>query len=67
MGRISLAGGKAPLQLHVRCFWLWDEERRPQLAALALTSAPITVLAPATSIVSGQMNGFGMTGRSDEE
>jgi hypothetical protein len=67
MEGISLAGGKAPLQLHVKCFWLWDEERRPQLAALALTSAPITVFAPATSIVSGQMNGFGMTGRSDEE
>jgi len=67
MEGISLAGGKAPLQLHVGCFWLWDEERRPQLAALALTSVPLAVAAPATSLISGQMNGFGVTGRSDEE
>jgi hypothetical protein len=30
---ISLAGSKAPLQLHVGCFWIWEEERRPQLAS----------------------------------
>jgi hypothetical protein len=40
MEGISLAGGKAPLQLHVACFWLWDEERRPQLASRGPTSAP---------------------------
>jgi hypothetical protein len=67
MEGISLAGGKAALQLHVGCFWLWDEERRPQLAALALSDAPIAVSAPATSLINGQMNGCGVTGRSDEE
>ncbi len=33
MEGISLAGGKAPLQLHVGCFWIWEQERQPQLAA----------------------------------
>jgi hypothetical protein len=33
MEGISLAGSKAPLQLHVGCFWIWEQERRPQLAA----------------------------------
>jgi hypothetical protein len=40
MEGVSLAGGKAPLQLHVGCFWLWEEERRPQLASHGSTSAP---------------------------
>lgn len=25
---IALAGGRKPLQLHVQCFGIWDEERR---------------------------------------
>ena len=25
---ISLTGGRKPLQLHVKCFGIWDEERR---------------------------------------
>jgi hypothetical protein len=29
---ISLAGGKRPLQLHARCFWIWEAERRPRVA-----------------------------------
>jgi hypothetical protein len=45
MEGISLAGGKGPLQLHVGCFWLWESERRPQLASSELTSAPVPVSA----------------------
>jgi hypothetical protein len=41
MEGVSLAGGKRPLQLHVGCFWLWEEERRPQLAARGPTSSPV--------------------------
>ena len=39
MEGISLAGGKIPLQLHVKCFWIWEEERRPQLASQAAEPA----------------------------
>ena len=28
MEGISLAGGRKPLQMHVKCFGIWDEERR---------------------------------------
>jgi hypothetical protein len=28
MEGISLANGKKPLQLHVRCFYYWDAQRR---------------------------------------
>ena len=27
MEGIALAGGRTPLQMHVRCFGIWDEER----------------------------------------
>ena len=40
MEGISLAPAKAPLQLHVACFWMWEEERRPQLASRGPTTAP---------------------------
>jgi hypothetical protein len=32
MERISLADGRRPPQLHARCFWLWESERRDQPA-----------------------------------
>ena len=41
MEGISLAGGKGILQLHVACFWMWEEERRPQLASREPTNAPV--------------------------
>lgn len=28
MEGIALEGGRKPLQLHVKCFGIWDEERR---------------------------------------
>jgi hypothetical protein len=28
MEGIALGGGRKPLQMHVRCFAIWDEERR---------------------------------------
>ena len=34
MEGISLAPGKKPLQMHVGCFYLWDEERRISTATL---------------------------------
>jgi hypothetical protein len=69
---ISLAGGKRPLQLHTPCFRIWETERRPQLASDALPSAPVLASAPGRrrgppSIISGQMNGYGVTRRDDEE
>jgi hypothetical protein len=69
---ISLAGGKRPLQLHTTCFRIWETERRPQLASDALPSAPVLASAPGRrrgppSIISGQMNGYGVTRRDDEE
>jgi hypothetical protein len=33
MEGISLARGRAPLQLHARCFGIWESERRSRLAA----------------------------------
>jgi hypothetical protein len=58
---ISLAGGKRPLQLHVRCFGIWDSERRPQLASHELTTAPVIASGPGRgappSFISNQMNG----------
>jgi hypothetical protein len=61
MEGISLADGKRPLQLHVGCFWLWESERRPQLASSELTSAPVPVSAPGRrgppSPLKAQMNG----------
>jgi hypothetical protein len=70
MEGISLADGKRPLQLHVECLWLWESERRPQLASQELTSAPIIATAPGRqgppSLLSDQMNGSGVTGRGAE-
>jgi hypothetical protein len=67
---ISLAGGPRPLQLHVQCFWLWESERGRQLAPQELT-APNLASAPgrraSPSIISGQMNGLGVTRSRDEE
>jgi hypothetical protein len=41
MEGISLAPGKKPLQMHVGCFYLWDEERRISTAtAVALSNPP---------------------------
>lgn len=58
---VSLAGGKRPLQLHVRCFWIWESERRPQLASHELTTAPVIASGPGRgappSLISNQMNG----------
>lgn len=58
---ISLAGGKRPLQLHVRCFWIWESERRPQLAFHELTTAPVIASGPRRgappSLIRNQMNG----------
>jgi hypothetical protein len=60
-----LAVGKQPLQLHAKCFWLWEAERRPQVASDALTTAPVMASVPgrraSPSIISSQMNGFGVT------
>ena len=67
---ISLAGGKRPLQLHVRCFWLWESERRQQLAPQELTTPPVIASAPgqraSPSVIGGQMNGLGETRSRDE-
>ena len=41
MEGISLAPGKKPLQMHVACFYLWDEERRTATATLG---SPSTLL-----------------------
>jgi len=46
VGGISLAGGKRPLQLHVRCFRIWESERRPQLASHEWTTAPVIASGP---------------------
>jgi hypothetical protein len=35
MEGISLVPGKKPLQMHVGCFHLWDDERRRCSAAVA--------------------------------
>jgi hypothetical protein len=67
---ISLAGGPRPLQLHVRCFWLWESERRQQLAPQELTTPPVIASAPgqraSPSVIGGQMNGLGETRSRDE-
>jgi hypothetical protein len=28
MEGIALAGGRKPIQLHAKCFYVWDSERR---------------------------------------
>jgi hypothetical protein len=65
-----LAVGTQPLQLHARCFWLWEAERRPQVASDDLATAPVMASAPgrraSPSIISGQMNGYGVTRGYDE-
>ena len=38
MEGISLAGGRKPLQLHVECFHLWQQERGVVHVELALHS-----------------------------
>ena len=38
------ANGKGPIQLHVRCFWMWETERQP-LASRESTSSPVTASA----------------------
>jgi hypothetical protein len=47
MEATSLAGGRKPLHLHAECFWVWEAERRPQLASGESASAPVTTAAPA--------------------
>ena len=68
---ISLAVGQRPLQLHVRCFWLWESELWRQSAPQVLTTAPVIASAPGRralpAYISGQMNGHGETRSSDEE
>ena len=34
---ISLSGGRGPLQLHAKCFSVWEDERRPKLRAHEVT------------------------------
>ena len=44
MEELSPANGKGSIQLHVRCFWMWETERRP-LASRESTSSPVTASA----------------------
>jgi hypothetical protein len=46
MEATSLAGGRKPLRLHAECFWVWEAERRPQLASGESTSSLVTARAP---------------------
>jgi hypothetical protein len=65
-----LTVGTQPLQLHARCFWLWESERRPQVASDDLATAPVMASASgrraSPSIISSQMNGYGVTRGYDE-
>lgn len=41
----SPADGKGPLQLHAKCFWVWEDERRPKLRAHEATQVlPVTAI-----------------------
>jgi hypothetical protein len=65
-----LAVGRPPLHLHAKCFWLWEAERQPQVAAEDLTTAPVMASVPgrraSPSILHSQMNGHGVTRSYDQ-